>query len=68
MEHISWNEEGGGFLPIGSFVCLCHVFGVKQFLVAPAAEQSNLPSLYGVCLVGWLVVCLLVDRELNFRY
>ena len=37
-------------------------------LVAPAAEQSDLSSLYGVCLVGWLVVCLLVDRELNFKY
>ena len=35
-----------------------------QFLVAPAAEQSDLSSLYGV----WLVGCLLVDRELNFKY
>ena len=41
---------------------------VFAFLVAPAAEQSDLSSLYGVCLHGWLVVCLLVDRELNFKY
>ena len=40
----------------------------EYFLVVPAAEQSDLSSLYGVCLVGWLVVCLLVDRELNFKY
>ena len=32
------------------------------FLIAPAAEQSDLSSHYGVCLFGCLFVCLLVDR------
>ena len=36
---------------------------VSIFLVSPAAEQSDLSSLYGVCLVGWLVVCLLACRQ-----
>ena len=36
------------------------------FLVAPAAESR---ATYLLCMVsGWLVVCLLVDRELNFKY
>ena len=31
---------------------------VLPFLVAPAAEQSDLSSHYGVCLFGCLFVCL----------
>ena len=38
------------------------------FLVAPAAEQSDLSSDCSVCLAGWLVVCLFVDRELNMNF
>ena len=49
-------------------VNLVQRFGLG-FLVAPAVEQqSDLSSLYGVCLRACLLAWLFVDREVYFEY
>ena len=48
-------KDTGNFILIAVFLFV---------VLAAEIEQSDLSSLYGVC----LIVCLLVDRELNFKY